>query len=132
MNKIMKFYLPGTCIVFTLAMLSSMVINVLYGGFNEGHVYMLQILGMIILFEVIDYFVSQFNFKTYRAYFITEYLIMLVLYLGLGKVFHWFSFTLSNIIVVTIAFTLISISIFSYFRYMSRKEADRINQLLNQ
>lgn len=128
----MKFYLPGTCIVFTLAMLSTMVINALYGAFNDVHLYMLQTLGMIILFEGINYFVSKFNFKTYRAYFVTEYLIMLILYLGLGKVFHWFSFTISNLIVVTIAFTLISIGIFSYFRYMSRKEADKINELLNK
>ena len=50
MHKIMKFYFPGTCIVFTLAMLSATITNALHGDFSDYHMYMLEILGMIILF----------------------------------------------------------------------------------
>lgn len=132
MHKIMKFYFPGTCIVFTLAMLSTTITNALYGDFSDYHMYMLEILGMIILFYALDNFISKINFKTYRSYVLTGYTSMLIVYLGLGKVFGWFQFTISNIISVTIPFTLIYIGIYSYFRYMGRKEADRINQLLNQ
>lgn len=102
------------------------------GDFSDYHMYMLEILGMIILFYALDHFISKINFKTYRSYVLTGYTIMLIIYLGLGKVFGWFQFTISNIISVTIPFTLIYIGIYSYFRYMGRKEADRINQLLNQ
>lgn len=132
MHKIMKFYFPGTCMVFTLAMLSTTITNALYGDFSDYHMYMLEILGMIILFYTLDNFISKINFKTYRSYVLTGYTSMLIIYLGLGKVFGWFRFTISNIISVTIPFTLICIGIYSYFRYMGRKEADRINQLLNQ
>mgnify|MGYP000604912488 CR=1 FL=1 len=33
MHKIMKIYFPGTCMVFTLVMLSMTITNALYGGF---------------------------------------------------------------------------------------------------
>lgn len=121
MHKIMKTYFPGTCMVFTLVMLSTTITNALYGDFNDYHMYMLEILGMIILFYALDYFISKINFKTYRSYVLTGYTIMLIIYLGLGKVFGWFRFTISNIISVTIPFTLICIGIYSYFRYMGRK-----------
>lgn len=132
MHKIMKTYFPGTCMVFTLVMLSTIITNALYGDFSDYHMYMLEILGMIILFYALDHFISKINFKTYRSYVLTGYTSMLIIYLGLGKVLGWFQFTISNIISVTIPFTLIYIGIYSYFRYMGRKEADRINQLLNQ
>ena len=81
MHKIMKIYFPGTCIVFTLAMLSATITNALHGDFSDYHMYMLEILGMIILFYTLDYFISKINFKTYRSYVLTGYTIMLIIYL---------------------------------------------------
>lgn len=131
MNKFMKIYLPGTCIIFTLSMLSTIIINTLYGGIDYYHIYMLELLGLIILFQVLDQVIAKINFRTYKAYFITEYMVMFCAYLVAGVIFHWFNFNLKNIIVIAIPFTLIFIGIHYYFRSMFKKEADRINQLLN-
>lgn len=131
MYKLVKVYLPGTAIMFTLVMLSNVIINALYGGFNDYHQMTLELLGFIILLEVLDKLISKVNFKTYRAYFITTFIVMYSVYLAVGYVFHWFDFNVVNLIVVTIPFTLIFIGMHCYYRYLSKKEAEQINKLLD-
>lgn len=132
MNKFMKIYLPGTCIVFTLGMLSTIIINALYGDFGFYHIYMLEFLGCIILFQILDQVIAKINFKTYKSYFITEYTVMLCVYLVVGALFNWFNFNLKSAIVIAIPFTLIFLGIHYYFRGVFKREADQMNQLLKQ
>lgn len=132
MNKFIKIYLPGTCIVFTLAMLSTIITNALYGDFGFYHIYMLELLGCIISFQILDQIIAKINFKTYKSYFITEYTIMLGAYLVAGILFNWFNFNLKSVIVIAIPFTLIFLGIHSYFRRVFKREADQVNQLLRE
>lgn len=132
MYKVIKIYFPKTCMIFTLVMLATVVMDFLYRRWNAYDLYMLEILGIITLFYTVDYFIAKINFKTYKGYVITNYSIMLGLYLVFANILGWMQLTIGSIIRLMIPFTVIYMLMYAYISYMNRKEADRINQLLKE
>lgn len=131
MYRIIKIYFPRTCIIFTLVMVSTVIMDLLYGKWDSYDLYMLQILGSIILFYVGDCLIEKVNFRTCRIYVITHYSVILGLYLIYATIFGWLQYNIESILGLIIPFTIIYVFMYVYIGYINRKEADSINQLLN-
>ena len=127
-----KIYFPKICMVFTLVMVSTVIMDFLYGRWGAYDIYMLEILGIIMLFYVGDYFIGKMDFKTYRVYVITHYSIILGLYVVFAKIFGWMQWNIGSMMSLIVPFTVIYLFMYVYIGYMNRKEADRINQLLKE
>ena len=118
--------------IFTLVMVSTVIMDLLYGRWSAYDLYMLEILGIIMLFYAGDYFIGKMNFKTYRVYVITHYSIILGLYLVFAKIFGWMQWNIGSMMSLIVPFTVIYLLMYVYISYINRKEADRINQLLKE
>lgn len=130
MYKIIKIYFPRTCIIFTLVMVSTVIMDLLYRRWDSYDRYILQILGSIILFYIGDCLIGKINFRTCRIYVTTHYTVILVLYLILATIFGWMEYNIESLLGLMVPFTIIYFFMHVYISYMNRKEADSINQLL--
>ncbi len=130
MKQILKIYIPSACITFTMTVIFTCILNLFQGYTAMNNTWFLQLLGFILVIDVIDFAFGYVNFKSYRVYFITELILTYAVMLLFGYFGYWFVFTAQKILTVTVLFLVIYSCIQSYFRRMSHMQADEINKLL--
>lgn len=132
MKQIFKIYIPSACITFTLTALLTCISNLLQGNVGIYNAWFLQMFAFIVVIDILDFALGNINFKSYFMYFITELVISYSAMLGFGYLGNWFSFTLYNLIIISILFLIVYGCVHFYFYKMSHMQADEINSLLRQ
>lgn len=133
MKEFRRLYLPGISIVFMYVAVFATIINILNGRDTGGHsVWLLQLLGYLIVVQIVNYLLNKVNFKSYFSYYIVENIIFYVMFIAVAYYFNWFSFNISNIIVNTIAFIVICGLTHYHFYKLDKEEADSINKELEK
>lgn len=130
MKRILKAYIPSTCITFTLTALFTCTSNLLQGYTAMYNFWFLQMFAFIVVIDVLDFALGYVNFNSYSAYFITEFILTYIAMLLFGYFCNWFSFTVQSLLVISIIFLIVFSCVHSYFYKMSRIQADEINSLL--
>ncbi len=130
MKQIFKIYIPSACITFTLTAVLTCISNLLQGNAGIYNAWFLQMFAFIVVIDVLDFVLGYINFKSYLAYFATEFVLAYIAMLGFGYLGNWFSFTLHNLIITSIIFVIVYSSVHSYFYKMSHMQAEEINNLL--
>lgn len=120
--------IPSVCVCFTLIMLASFFVNMMYGV--EPSVFPLAVFGWILVCQVIDWLVSFINFKSWLGYCLTESLILYAASFVAGVVLRWFTLEPAGILVFTAIFAVVDALVFWYFRYRQKLVADEINAYL--
>ena len=130
MKQIFKIYIPSACITFTLTALLTCISNLLKGNAGIYNAWFLQMFAFIVVVDILDFALGYINFKSYLAYFTTEFVLAYIAMLGFGYLGNWFSFTLHNLILTSIIFVSVYSSVHFYFYKISHMQADEINNLL--
>lgn len=130
MKRILKTYIPSACITFTLTVLFNGISNMLQGHIATYYYWVLQMFAFIIVIDVIDFAFGYINFKTYCSYFVTEMIVTYGAMLLFGYFCHWFSFTIRNLLLMSIIFFAVYACVHSYFYKMAHIQADEINRLI--
>lgn len=65
-------------------------------------------------------------------YFFVETLLLYPLTIGVAIIGKWFSINIHNIILYSCVYVIAMIAIHYYFYYISKKQADEINELLKK
>ena len=132
MKQIFKIYIPSACITFTLTAVLTCISNLLQGNAGIYNAWFLQMFAFIVVIDVLDFVLGYINFKSYLAYFATEFVLAYIAMLGFGHLGHWFSFTLQNLVLISIIFIIVYGSVHFYFYKMSHMQAEEINNLLTK
>ena len=130
MKQILKTYIPSTCITFTLTALFTCISNLLQGYTTIYNQYFLQMFAFIVVIDILDFALGYMNFNSYAAYFITEFILSYLAMLLFGYFCNWFSFTVRNMLLISIIFLAVFSCVHAYFYKMSRIQAEEINRLL--
>lgn len=130
MKQILKTYIPSTCITFTLTALFSCISNLLQGYSAMYNQYFLQMFAFIVVIDILDITLGYMNFKSYVAYFITEFILSYLAMLLFAYFCNWFSFTVRSMLLISIIFLAVFACVHTYFYKMSRIQAEEINRLL--
>ncbi|MEE1257872.1 MAG: DUF3021 family protein [Lachnospiraceae bacterium] len=131
MKQIFKIYIPSACISFTLTALLTCISNLLQGNAGIYNAWFLQMFAFIVVVDILDFALGYINFKSYFAYLITEFALTYIAMLGFCYFGNWFSFSLHNLVLISIIFVIVYSSVHFYFYKMSHMQADEINSLLN-
>jgi len=133
MRKVWRAYLPGICIGFTFSVLFSAIFNIVIHNGNEGYfLFILQLFGFLVVINGMDYVLSFIDFKSYKTYFIVELILGYALFMAVSFVFHWFTFHLKNLMVMTAAYMAIYTFIHNYFNMLQKEKAEDINRLISK
>lgn len=130
MKQILKIYIPSACITFTLTALFTCTSNLLQGNTGIYNAWFLQMFVFIVAIDVLDFVLGYVNFKSYSTYFFTEFALTYIAMLCFGYLGNWFSFTLHNLVIISIIFIIVYSCVHFYFYKMSHLQADEINSLL--
>lgn len=131
MRKFLKVYLPGLSIAFTFIVLYSSIYNVLGGYTKDGFcIFILEVMAYLIISMLIDYLVSLINFSRFIIHFIIETFLLYPVTLGMAIMGNWFRINGINISIYSCIYVAAMIAIHCYFYYISKKQADTINNLL--
>nr|WP_317399654.1 hypothetical protein [uncultured Gemmiger sp.] len=122
--------IPSVCICFTLIILSSVLVNVVYGV--ETSVFPIVVFGWIVICQAIDWLISFLNFKSWWTYCLTESLILYTASFAVGTSLHWFALEPAGILTFTAIFMVVDALLFWYFRYRQKLMADEINMYLQR
>lgn len=120
--------IPSICICFTLIVLSSFLVNTVYGV--ETSSFPVVMFVWILICQVIDWLVSFINFKSWWGYCLTESLILYAASFAVGVVLRWFALESAGILTFTAIFVVVDMLVFWYFRYRQKLVADEINAYL--
>lgn len=122
--------IPSVCICFTLIILSSVLVNVVYGV--ETSVFPIVVFGWIVICQAIDWLISFLNFKSWWTYCLTESLILYTASFAVGTSLHWFALEPAGILTFTAIFMVVDALLFWYFRYRQKLMVDEINMYLQR
>lgn len=133
MKKFYKTYIPALTITFTLTILFSCIWNLICGSSMSGYFhFVLELLVYLAGTMLIDTLLNKIDFESYFSHFFVELIVLYPFMLLFAYLGQWFTFTLSNLLPVTIFF-LLDVGYIHYYSYKSWKiEADEINQLLEE
>ena len=79
---------------------------------------------------VIDYLVGKINFNKYISHLCVETVFMYPFAIGVAIMGKWFGATVLNVVVYSLIYIGVMILIHCYFYYISRQQAEEINNLL--
>ena len=128
MKQFLFVRIPSICICFTGIMISSLVINLLSGW--PVSPFPFQVLGWIVVCQVIDWLLCHLDFKSWLQYYLVESSILYVATLAVALVFHWTAATVPSIVLFSILFLAVDSFVFWYFYRRQRLLAQELNQLL--
>lgn len=133
MSTILKKYIPGMSMAFFLIIFISSCIKLITKEPLEGFaVYVVEMAGYLVIAAIVDAFVSLIDFKSYITSFLCETVLLYPITLLFAWMGHWFGIRCSNILLFTALFIFIMVAIHIYFYYITKQEADYINELIEQ
>ena len=123
MSKVFKTYIPALSMAFTFMILCATIYNIICGNTKDDFLYfVLEVGGFLFIAMVIDYLVGKINFNKYISHLCVETVFLYTFAIGVAIMGKWFVYSLIYIGVM--------ILIHCYFYYISRQQAEEINNLL--
>lgn len=133
MKTFHKYYLPSICFVFTLSVLFSSLYNIIYNNDPTGyHGFVIQLIVYILLSSLVPFVFSHIEFKHWLIQSILCTLIQYSIFLIIAYIFKWFRFRLSNILIFTIIFIIITILAILRNDRIARQEDEWINKRIQE
>lgn len=133
MTKFLRIYLPAISMAFTFIVLYASVCNILSDYTKDGFCFfILEVIGYLVVSVLVDYFVSMIDFKKYICHFFVETLLLYPLTIGVALIGKWFCMNIYNIILYSCIYVIIMTAIHYYFYYISKRQANEINELLKK
>ncbi|MDO5520954.1 MAG: DUF3021 family protein [bacterium] len=131
MNAILKKYLPGLSMGFSIVVLAGCGMKLVTGDELNGFaLFIIELAGYLVMAALVDALVARINFKSYLSNFICETAILYPITLITAWIGSWFGMRLKNIVFFSIMFIVIMAVIHIYFYYMMKQEAEQINEYL--
>lgn len=125
-------YIPSICLCFTLGVVILTLVNLINGYTNMSNLGLLYYFVLIVAVHFITFAVSKINFKTYRAYHITNFSAIYIFFLISNYSFRLASLTLENFIQTLIWSLLMYYLIYFYYNKKNKLEANEINKKLSK
>lgn len=95
-------------------------------------IFLLELLGLIVSLEGIDYFISKIEFHLRIAYLSAEFLLMYLCFLAFSYFGTWFGFRMEYIILFSGIFVVLFLLLHLYEYVFRRMEANKMNQNLKK
>lgn len=125
-------YIPSICLCFTLGVVISTCSNLINGYTNMSNLGILYYFILVVAVHFITAAVSKINFKTYRAYHITNFLAIYIFFLISNYFFRFTSLTFEALITNLIWSLLMYSLIYSYYNKKNKLEAEEINKKISK
>ena len=91
-----------------------------------------EVLAYLIIFTIFDHILGLINFKSNLTYTLAETGTAYVLFLIFGYVFHWISFTFTNLLGTTLLFLFIATIGITYLTYRHKLRTKELNDLIQK
>ena len=132
MKSFLKNYVPYGCMCFTAILLISACSAFLHNTpLILDAASLLRDFGICMLLIIADYGINEYmEFKTYRSFVITEFLILTGIFLILNNAEHLDTLQVRSIISQILSMAVILGAIRLYIAYSFRKEIDDLNEHL--
>lgn len=130
MRQFLGIYTSRAALIFSLAVIFTVLINLLRGNTQGNYVFLLELLGFVVVLEIIDYFISKLRFPSRFIYIASEFTIMYVSFLIFSYWGHWFSFHVEHLIFFTFVFLALFSLVHFYYHITLNHEAAAINRKL--
>ena len=132
MKRFLKNYVPYGCMCFTAILLLNACAAALHNTsliLNGSK--LLKEFGICMILIIADYIINEYmEFKTYRSFIITEFLILTGLFLILNNAGHLETLHVRSIISQILSMAVILGAIRLYIAYSFQKEIDDLNEHL--
>ena len=131
MNKFLRTYLPAFSMAFTFIILYATISNIIVGYSKDRFCFfILQVFVYLMVSVIVDWLLSFIDFSKYIHHFIAEMIILYPITIGMAFIGKWFAFSAISITWYSCVYILIMIAIHCYFYYISKRQADEINNFL--
>lgn len=129
MKAFHKYYLPSICLVFTLSVLFSSLYNILKNNDPTGyHGFIIQLIIYIIISSFVAFIFDHIEFKNWLIQTILCSLLQYSFFLIVAYIFRWFGFRLSNILIFTTFFVIITFLSILRNKRIAKQEDEWINR----
>lgn len=129
MKKHLLARLPAVCIMFTLILVSTAVLNILNGYFSAGRNVILVFL-WLVFFQVADYLLSLIPFRTCRQYRLCSMVVNFLLALAAWYWMGWSHLNLWSILASIVNYLIFYKIAQTVLQALYQAKADEINQEL--
>ena len=131
MSKLFKTYIPALSIAFTFMILFATAYNIICGNTKDDFLYfILEVAGFLLVAMAIDHLVGKINFNKYISHLCVETIFLYPFAIGVAIMGKWFGVTVLNVVAYSLIYIVDMISIHCYFYYISKQQAEEINNLL--
>lgn len=130
MNKIWHTHLFRATLSFTLAVIFSALYNLTTSHSHGDYLFFLELFGLIVCLEIIDYALGYIPFSSRIIYLFTEFGLMYICFLLFSLLGHWFGFTFIKVLFFSITFLAIFLLLHLYDHFLLKTQASEINDHL--
>ena len=132
MNKMWNVYLSRVAAAFTAAFVFTALFNLIQGNVQGDYIFLLELLGLIVVIEIIDYVMAKFQFKSQAMYFTSVFTVMYLCFLAFSYFGNWFRFTISHFFLFSLVFVILFWLLHLYYRFALESDATEINNKLKK
>nr|WP_319487750.1 DUF3021 family protein [uncultured Caproiciproducens sp.] len=132
MNKMWNVYLSRAAAAFTASFVFTALFNMMQGNMQGNYIFSLELLGFIVVIEIIDYVMAKFQFKSQAIYFISVFTLMYLCFLAFSYFGNWFRFTIGHFFLFSLVFVILFLLLHLYYRLALKSDAANINNKLKK
>ena len=134
MKTLVKHVLPQTGLFTIVLILISALYNIIENSPAKPlFVKLIILIACAFILSCLEFYL--YNKKLFRSYKVLLFTSILTWYIGIGGVMMltgWMGFSLSNLVIYTIEFSLIYYGFLCYNSYRLKKDAEEINEALSK
>lgn len=130
MNKLWNTLVFRATLSFTLAVIFLALYNLATGQTQGDYLLLLEIFGLTMCLEIIDYAMGYVPFHSRIIYLCAEFTLMYICFLLFSLLGHWFSLTFVNLIIFSSLFLVIFSFQHIYDHFLLKTEIIEINNYL--
>ena len=132
MTKVFNTYANRAAYSFSFAVIFVTAFKLISGNAICNLLFFIELLGLIVCIELIDYILSKFQFKSRILYLTVEFCMMYVFFFIFSYLGQWFTFSLLSQSIFSCVFFLFFLLIHLYDHIILQNEATRINSKLKK
>lgn len=131
MYRFFHKYLPYGCICGVLCMIVESINAIRFSTTIEGTV-ILSDIAMIMILTIACYVIDFYDFKSYRSYFFTRYVILFIIFMIAYQLFFTIPFSFHGVFNLWLIYTVNILLIQAYVNHTVVKETAQMNALLQK
>ena len=133
MKEIRKYHIPNICMTFTLIIVFTSINNLINNNDPTGyHVFVLQFVALLVVTRAVIYLINKVDFKNEHLQDGIVYCLIYGIFLTMAYFLRWFGFRISNIIIFTIIYIVITAGLTIHNAKISKEDERWINSKLEQ